>query len=281
MKTVVSKKRKTNKNKSQAGGISSISSDEESQGEEEVRKTKTKKKKSQAGRTQKCKTFHLEWLSKSIKGVKVDTWLAPHPSLTGRAQCKVCPKTHDAGFCFGEGWASIKQHGTLKGHEGNLTKSKENPQWKKPLGTMTIMDGFKKAERQNVVKKHSMEELLQSEVKYCFSMSYHGASGRTVACASKLIPALFGRDCVGAKQWTLGRTKFSYLVTDGLFPYFKGKVEQAMKAKHFSLNFDESEVNGQSLLDLNSSYINEENLVEKRLFSAIPVEVLKHKDLML
>ena len=45
-----------------------------------------------------------------------------------------------------------------------------------------------------------------------------------------------------------------------------------MQLRPFSLNFDESTVNGRSILDINCSYVNEENLVEKRMWQAISLE---------
>ena len=45
-----------------------------------------------------------------------------------------------------------------------------------------------------------------------------------------------------------------------------------MQQRPFSLNFDESTVNGKSILVINCSYVNEKNLVEKRMWQAIVLE---------
>lgn len=222
-------------------------------------------------------TWKMEWLSKSIGGSKVSRWLGPHPSIAGRAICSVCPTTFHKGFSYGEGWASITQHAKAGSHVDNLKQSLTDPEWVKPKGNMMIKEGIQKMKERGEVKQHSREELLQMETRWCFSMTNHGGSGRLVACGSKMIPALFGRDCAGARNWSMGRTKFTYNLLHGLAPYFKGKVVEGMKKRHFSLNFDESEVNGDSLIDLNASYVNEDLLVEKRMFSAVPIEVLNQK----
>ena len=45
-----------------------------------------------------------------------------------------------------------------------------------------------------------------------------------------------------------------------------------MKKQPFSLNFDESTVNGVSLLDLNASFVNDFGLIEKRMLTTIVIE---------
>ena len=45
-----------------------------------------------------------------------------------------------------------------------------------------------------------------------------------------------------------------------------------MKKRPFSLNFDESTVNGVSLLDLNASFVNDFGLIEKRMLTTIVIE---------
>ena len=45
-----------------------------------------------------------------------------------------------------------------------------------------------------------------------------------------------------------------------------------MKARPYSLNFDESTVNGDSQLDINVSYLEEDLQVKKRMFTTIALQ---------
>ena len=47
------------------------------------------------------------------------------------------------------------------------------------------------------------------------------------------------------------------------------KIVQKLQARHYSVNFDESTVHGESQLDINVSYLNEELLVEKRCLTSV------------
>jgi hypothetical protein len=47
---------------------------------------------------------------------------------------------------------------------------------------------------------------------------------------------------------------------------------QALTERHYSVNFDESTVNGITELDINVSYLTEELLVEKRMLTSVAVQ---------
>ena len=47
---------------------------------------------------------------------------------------------------------------------------------------------------------------------------------------------------------------------------------QNLQARHFSVNFDESTVNGDSQLDINVSYLTEQLVVEKRCLTTVALQ---------
>ena len=57
--------------------------------------------------------------------------------------------------------------------------------------------------------------------------------------SSKVFKAMFPDSSVAAK-FECGRTKDSYLVSDGFGPYLHGKVVEKMRARPFSMLIDES-----------------------------------------
>lgn len=91
----------------------------------------------------------------------------------------------------------------------------------------------------------SKEALLVAQTSYVFSMTYHGAAGATVDFQAEFFPSLFSKD-VKVNNWDLRRTKFTYIAKHGLYPFFHEKAVKAMQQRPFSLNFDESTVNGRS-----------------------------------
>jgi len=117
----------------------------------------------------------------------------------------------------------------------------------------------------------SKEKALRAQVVYTAEMMYHGASGNFIDCQAAVFPQLFD-DSKLTKNWNIRRTKASYFATHGLYPYFHAKTVQAMKNRPFSLNFDESTVNGDSQLDINVSYLDEDLLVKKRMFTTTALE---------
>lgn len=244
--------------------------DESDTSESDMVKDKAKKKPQQ--RQSKVKSFKHEWLQKSISGSKTSLWLKPHPTCSNKALCTVCPKSTRDGFSINEGWKAVMQHGTGVKHGEQLKQCQENPMWKKP-GTepVKITEGLQKMVELSKRQKGAEEELLVKQTKLAFSMMFHNASGLLVDCSNKMIPALFGKDCA-AKAWDMGRTKLTYFGTHGLLPFFQGNMVDAMIKKPFSIDFDESTVNGDSLLDINVSYINTEGLVEKRMLTAVALK---------
>jgi len=226
-----------------------VVNDESDAEEADTVKDKAKKSWRPHKRLLKVKSFKHEWLQKSISGSRTSLWLKPHPTTSNKALCTVCPK-----------------------HLEQLKQSQENPLWRKP-GTkpVKITEGLKKMEEVSKRQKGAEEELLVKQTKLTFSLMFHSASGLLVDCSNRMIPALFGKDC-SAKAWDMGRTKYTYFGTHGLLPFFQGRMVDAMIKKPFSINFDESSLNGDSILDINVSYINSMGLVEKRMLTAIAMQ---------
>ena len=226
-----------------------------------IRSKKSVKKRSKI----KVKSFKKEWLENCIEGSKVSMWLTPNSKFPGNFFCSVCP-----GYTHQEGWASIKQHGKGKLHKRNLELSQTNPEFKQANISTTPSASKCLEMMQEAEKRQSMgkEEALVAQVHYSFAMMAHGASGVLVDCQSDLIPKLFSRDS-RVKVWDIKRTKFGYIGTHGLLPYLHNNMVKAMVARPFSIDFDESTVNGKSLLVVDSCYVNEQCLVEKRMYTCM------------
>ena len=58
-----------------------------------------------------------------------------------------------------------------------------------------------------------------------------------------------------------------YFATHGLYPYQLEKTINNLRTKHFSINFDETSLNGESQLAVNVSYPIEGNMLKENLIT--------------
>ena len=214
----------------------------------------------------KVKGFRGEWLHMTIDGTKASLWLKPSKD-TGRALCSLCPAPNS--FSINEGWKAVKQHFSTKMHQNNLIAAQTRPDFQQVNEDVPkIADGLKKMEELQQVQVGRKEKLLIAQIKYTAASMFHGSSGSVVDCDANLMPHLF-HDSQVVKLWDIRRTKLTYFATHGLYPYFHGKTVQAMKDRFYSINFDESTVNGVSQLDINVSYLDKDLIVKKRMFTTV------------
>ena len=134
-----------------------------------------------------------------------------------------------------------------------------------------IFEGLKKMEELHKQKNVNKERLLVSQIKYTACMMYHGVAGPSIDCQAGMFSRLFPDSNI-AKVYDIRRTKLTYFATHGLYPYFHDKLVQYLQKRPYSLNFDESTVNGDSQLDINVSYLTEELLVEKRCLTTVALQ---------
>ena len=221
-------------------------------------------------RAVKVSSFIPGWLDKAIDGNKVSVWLKPDPEKKGKATCTLCPAPNS--FSINEGWKAIKQHSDTNKHQENLNASQTNPEFHQVDNSAPkIIDGLKKMQELNKKQNAKKEAVLVSQVHYTAAMMYHGAGRLVVDCQADLMPHLFP-DSMVAKVYDIRRTKLVYFATHGLYPYFHEKLVKNLKDRPYSLNFDESTVNGESQLDINVSYLTPELLVEKRCLTTVALQ---------
>ena len=221
-------------------------------------------------RVVKVASFIPSWLDKAIDGCKVSVWLKPDPENKGKAVCTLCPAPNS--ISVNEGWKAINQHSDTKKHQDNLKASQTNPEFRQvDHSAPKITDGLKKMHDLSKQQNAKKEAVLVSQVHYTAAMMYHGAGRLAVDCQAELMPHLFP-DSMVAKVYDIRRTKLGYFATHGLYPYFHDKLVKNLQDRPYSLNFDESTVNGESQLDINVSYLTTELLVEKRCLTTVALQ---------
>ena len=224
------------------------------------------------GKKRKVKVvrFLSSWLDNSIEGHKVSMWLRPDSTDKSRAICSFCPSPNS--FSINEGWKAVKQHSTTAKHQENLRASQTNPEFRQVDHTAPkIKEGLKKMHELNKNQNATKEGVLVSQVHYTAAMMYHNAGRLIIDCQADLMPHLFP-DSKVAKVYDIRRTKLLYFATHGLYPYFHNKLVKNLQDRPYSINFDESTVNGESQLDINISYLTPELLVEKRCLTTVALQ---------
>ena len=218
----------------------------------------------------KVAKFLPKWLEMSIDGHKVSRWLTPDPADPAKGVCLLCPAPNS--FSINEGWKSITQHNSGVKHQKNMELSMKNPEFKQVDNSAPkITDGLKKMFELQKDKTANKESVLKSQVCYTASMMYHGAGRNFIDCHAEMVPHLFP-DSKIAKKYDIRRTKLGYFATHGIYPYFHSKLVKNLQDRHYSVNFDESTVNGDSQLDINVSYLTPERLVEKRCLTTVALQ---------
>ena len=142
----------------------------------------------------KVKTFVVYWLEKDIDGVSVKSWCIADPSDHGRGKCLVCPPPRDSPqgktFSIGEGFSALKSHAKGKVHEAHYEKKQTDPNHnvKDGLKQMYVETAFKNQEDISQKQKKLQEQVLESQIKFCYVCHSHGLPSSFISCFGKLAP---------------------------------------------------------------------------------------------
>jgi hypothetical protein len=166
----------------------------------------------------KARNFRDDWIQ------KFGTWLEKRDS---QAWCKLC----SVPLAVTNGVAAINQHVKTAKHKSKVGK-----------GTQAAMESFfvkKEAQSEDVwsVKDLSVKAEIVTALWFC-------AGNTSFLNADGLVPwfqCIFPDSAI-AQNMTLGPNKMSYLISDGLGPYFAAQTVGEIKRSkaYFTLHFDET-----------------------------------------
>ena len=221
-------------------------------------------------KTYTVKRFKHEWLNEVIDGVTVKTWLVADPTDSSRGKCLVCPARNGSvnsscrTFSIAEGVTAIRQHWKSQIH----TKSKEEPekQYEDQMGIEASLRNQKELSAKNIREK---KLILEGQIKFSNMIHHHGASSSLFTCFAKSAHEIFPDSSI-AKQWGSGKsgfraTKGDYFCTFGIYPYQLEKLVKILRNNHFSINFDETSINGENQLSINVSYFLDGDMFKENL----------------
>jgi hypothetical protein len=183
--------------------------------------------------------FCKSWLDlKDSQGYVLNIWLVQQGD---NGFCTLCQKTVNCSKC---GYHQILQHSATAKHKEKslarfsskqghfeVVRAKSNQEVLENPGTFILDASFE----DKVTKAEVLWAMKTAHSNYTFS-------------SSDGIPALFHEmmPCAISEKFTMSRTKVSYLIKDGLGPYFLQKLCEDIRSfdGYFTLQFDET-VNSQ------------------------------------
>ena len=224
----------------------------------------------------KVKVFKPEWLEDYLDGVQVKSWLTADPTSPNRARCMVCPAPANSlsGFCsfsIGEGFSAIKTHGKSQKHQKAEENKDQNRNEIPPAKQMRIEQSLKNQEEMNKAHRKQEDQILKGQILLSNMLHSHGIPSKIFTCFAEQAPKIFP-DSPIAQKWATGKTGFrstkaDYFATHGIYPHQLQKTIENLRSKFFSINFDETSINGESQLAVNVSYPIEGNMLKENLIT--------------
>jgi hypothetical protein len=112
--------------------------------------------------------------------------------------------------------------------------------------------------------------VLKGQIIFSNMLHHHGIPSSLFTCFSDSVLRIFPDSNI-AKKWSTGKTGFratkgDYFATHGIYPHQLKKLVFQLQNTFFSINFDETSLNGESQLDVNVSFMNNDgNMVKENL----------------
>lgn len=167
-------------------------------------------------------------------GDLISVWCRPGPK-EDEATCIFCSKVI---HCSHHGVSAVKRHANNKQHvEACKQHRDELEALKKPATTQSLLEsclpaglGISEADRATLAETYFVLAVAIAGIPYSW--------GDT---ATSIFPLMFP-DSKAAKEFQCGRKKVSYVVSDGLGPYFKKAVvdELNKESVHYTIEIDET-----------------------------------------
>ena len=215
--------------------------------------------------------FLVEWLDKSIDGIRNSVWLVRSDQARNKAKCKICTTSEGQfkTFSVAEGYTAVTKHFQAAKHQANLVKIQTDPNHNvfEVEPQQNIIEGaFENARKKNQEEEDVKKTLLEAQIKFAAMVAHHNIPSAFNTCFSNCVSELFS-DSKVAKMWNssvhgMRETKGDYFVSHGIAKFQREELEEILSNNFFSLNFDESSINKRTELDLNVSFVKDDRVVK-------------------
>ena len=209
----------------------------------------------------KC-SFRFEWITEQNK-----KWLSQVKGDVHNAYCKFCSTS----FSVVAGGSTIKRHSERVKHIENQKKYENETAFGKKVPLQLSMNNALSNQKALEEKRSTLkDQVLAAETQLTIALANHSIPESFADCLNTLLPKIFP-DSKIAGQMKLGRTKASYMLQYGVGEYYHKYIVKCMNTYPFSLNIDESDVNKKGVVNINVSFRNDDNLIQKANFSVIEI----------
>ena len=186
--------------------------------------------------------FNPSWLSKlDNSGHSLDEWCKHDSANSFSAYCFVCFKSIS---CSNTGVKQLVDHADSKKHKEGMKQRRDKSQKRLiPVATPgTSKQGGGDAEtRKTFVQAISVnDQVTKAEALWAMKVASCGYSYTSCDGIGELFKAMFPGTL--ADQFTMSKSKVSYLISDGLGPYFRKELAKKIKESKcpFTVQFDET-----------------------------------------
>ncbi|CAM1331070.1 Uncharacterised protein r2_g4007 [Pycnogonum litorale] len=173
--------------------------------------------------------FKRSWLEKEDNnGHVIGCWLAEDPKCEMQAKCVLCSSTIK---CSGGGIQQILIHAHGKNHKERVNAKFNKNQLK--FAPVAIQGA-------NPLLWTHGDRVRIAEAAWALHCAKHNHSYRSSDHIPELFNFMFNSPL--AADFTMSRSKMSYLISDGLGPYFKDELSKMIReyANPFVIHFDET-----------------------------------------
>ena len=208
----------------------------------------------------KC-SYNPKWLSKTDSlGYKISSWAQQKDdSHVWCVACESCIKIDSKGF------QALTQHAEKRRHKENIERKcgprqlhlTSLPQPSKESSSFNSVEFAPKA-ISLITNTHKSDKAELIWTMKCVASNFSGNSCQGI---DRVFKAMFGEENNAfLKDFSLGPTKFSYIVTEALGPYFKDQMLQDAYKSFFSVLYDETTNNeGKKELQISIKYWSEKH----------------------
>jgi len=182
------------------------------------------------------------WLDQKDKnGHELRRWCRPDSNSEYAGFCFVCNKTIQ---CGNSGCAQILKHADGSVHVKNAKPRLDSKQKhffaQDTKASTSTQGGGDVCKTVNLESKSHRDQVTTAEIMWVMKVAFSGYSFRSCEEVSELFKEMFPGAI--SKDFSLGRTKVAYILSDGLGPYFREDLAKNINENkvYYTIQFDET-----------------------------------------
>ena len=192
--------------------------------------------------------FNASWLNKIDKnGQKLNQWCRKDSSSNLNGFCFICDKSIS---CSNTGVGQLMNHADGQKHKDNMKLRNSCSQKKffvekqSSVVASTSQGGGDTEKKSSIIQLQSLshkEQVCKAETLWAFKVAASGYTYSSCDGTPELFQSMFPGSSV-AKDFTMSKSKVSYMISDGLGPYFRQTIANKIATDKipYTIQFDET-----------------------------------------